>query len=72
MVVSINLPKESRQNIDLKIEKETLTLESAKFYLHLKLPHPVDPKRGSAQFDKEAEKLIVTLRMDRELDLVNF
>lgn len=72
MVVTVELPGENRQNIDLKIERETLNLTSPRFFLDLKLPHPVDPKRGDAQFDKDKNKLIITLIMDRELDLVNF
>ncbi|CAH1183503.1 unnamed protein product [Phaedon cochleariae] len=72
MIVTINLPGESRHNIDLNIFKDTLKLVSPNFYLDLPLPHPVDPKRGNAQFEAESEKLIVTLRMDRDLDLVNF
>ncbi|CAG9771978.1 unnamed protein product [Ceutorhynchus assimilis] len=72
MVVAIDLPGENRQNIDLKIENDTLTLTSPKFFLKLDLPHPVDPKRGDAQFDKDRERLVITLIMNRELDLVNF
>ncbi|XP_030746660.1 protein PIH1D3 [Sitophilus oryzae] len=72
MVVTIDLPGESRQNVDLKVEKEKLILISPRFFLDIKLPQPVDPKKGNAQFDANEEKLIVTLIMDRELDLVNF
>ncbi|KAG5861911.1 hypothetical protein JTB14_019460 [Gonioctena quinquepunctata] len=72
MIISIHLPGESHQNIDLKILKDSLTLVSPRFYLQLPLPHPVDPQKGNAKWDSESQKLIVTLRMDRELDLVNF
>lgn len=72
MVVAIHLPGEQRQNMDLKIEPLKLVLVSPRFYLDLDLPHPVDPKLGNAQFDSGEEKLIVTLVMERELDLVNF
>ncbi|XP_066246782.1 dynein axonemal assembly factor 6 [Euwallacea similis] len=72
MVVTIDLPGENRHNIDLKIEANKLILISPKFSLELNLPHPVDPKKGDAKFDKDAETLIVTLTMDRELDLLNF
>ncbi|ENN77220.1 dynein axonemal assembly factor 6 [Dendroctonus ponderosae] len=72
MVISIELPGEDRQNLDLKVEKEQIILDSPKFFLDMKLPHPVDPKKGNAQWSKDEEKLIVTLVMRRELDVVNF
>ncbi|XP_050307399.1 dynein axonemal assembly factor 6 [Anthonomus grandis grandis] len=72
MILTVHLPGESRQNIDIKVEKETLKLISPQFFLDLNLPHPVDPKRGDAQFNSQDEKLIITLIMDRELDLLNF
>ncbi|KAL1496937.1 hypothetical protein ABEB36_007985 [Hypothenemus hampei] len=72
MVISIHLPGENRQNVDLKIDRQKLRLSSPKYILDLELPHPVDPKRGNAQFDKEFEKLIVTLILDREFAFLNF
>ncbi|CAH1109029.1 unnamed protein product [Psylliodes chrysocephalus] len=72
MLVTISLPGDSHFNMDLKIHKENLILVSPRHYLDLKLPHPVDPQQGNAKWDSAEEKLIVTLRMDRELDLVNF
>lgn len=72
MIITIELPGESRQNMDLKIKEDNLTLISPKFYLNLPLPHPVNPQKGSAKFDNDAGKLIVTLRMNREFDIVNF
>ncbi|VEN59953.1 unnamed protein product [Callosobruchus maculatus] len=72
MIITIDLPGENRQNIDLKILKDKVNLVSPRFYLDLQLPHPVDPQKGNAKFDADNEKLIITLRMDRDLDLVNF
>ncbi|XP_076271285.1 dynein axonemal assembly factor 6 [Rhynchophorus ferrugineus] len=72
MIVTIRLPGEKRQNIDLKIEAEKLVLVSPKYFLDMNLPHPVDPKKGNAEFDAKEEKLTITLNMDRELDLLNF
>ncbi|XP_066152475.1 dynein axonemal assembly factor 6 isoform X2 [Euwallacea fornicatus] len=72
MVVTIDLPGENWHNVDLKIETNKLILISPKFSLELSLPHQVDPKRGGAKFDKDTETLVVTLTMDRELDLLNF
>lgn len=72
MIISVHLPGEDRQNIDLKVTKERLDVVSSSFRLGLPLPHPVDPQRGNAQWDKDAEKLIITLDMDREFDYINF
>lgn len=71
MIITIELPGESH-HMDLKIKKETLHLVSPKFYLDLPLPHPVDPQKGNAKFHKDSEKLIVSLKMDREFDVLNF
>lgn len=72
MIITIETPGESRQNMDLKIKQDNLTLTSPRFYLNLPLPHPVDPQKGNAKFDSNTGKLIITLRMNRELDVVNF
>lgn len=72
MILSVHLPGESRQNIDLKVTPNRLHLVSPNFRLDTPLPHPVDPQRGNAQWDKNAEKLIITLTMDREFDYINF
>lgn len=72
MVISVHLPGEDRQNIDLKITSNRLDLVSSQYKLDVPLPHPVDPKRGNAQWDKNDEKLIITLTMNREFDYVNF
>ncbi|KAJ8939246.1 hypothetical protein NQ318_015204 [Aromia moschata] len=72
MIITIHLPEEKYKNMDLKIEKDKLNLVTPRFYLDLPLPQPVDPQKGNAQWNKDEEKLIVTLKMDREFDIVNF
>lgn len=72
MIISVYLPGEDRQNIDLKVTRERLDVISPNFRLGLPLPQPVDPQRGNAQWDKDTEKLIITLDMDREFDYINF
>ncbi|KAB0800636.1 hypothetical protein PPYR_06376 [Photinus pyralis] len=72
MIIKINLPEEDFRNIDLKITETCLKLVSPKYKLEVPLPQPVDPQRGNAQWDKDAEKLVVTLRMNREFDFINF
>lgn len=72
MIVTINLPGEKRQNVDLKVTNDKLDLISPHFRLNIPLPHPVDPQKGNAQYDTEAEKLIITLHLNREFDYINF
>ncbi|KAK5646646.1 hypothetical protein RI129_005110 [Pyrocoelia pectoralis] len=72
MILTIHLPEEDFRNIDLKITETCLKLVSPKYRLEVPLQQPVDPQRGNAQWDKDSEKLIVTLRMNREFDFINF
>lgn len=72
MILKIHLPEEDHRNIDLKVFKDNIKLVSPKFRLEIPLPHSVDPQRGNAQWNKDAEQLIVTLRMEREFDYINF
>lgn len=72
MIVSVYLPGEDHKNIDLKVTKQHLDVISPNFKLDLHLPQPVDPQRGNAKWDKDEEKLIITLDMDREFDYINF
>lgn len=72
MILSVHLPGEDRQNMDLKVTAQRVELVSPRFRLGLPLPHPVNPQLGNAQWDKDSEKLVVTLATDREFDYVNF
>lgn len=72
MIVSVYLPGENIKNIDLKITKQHLDVVSPNFKLDLHLPQSVDPQRGNAQWDKDTEKLVITLVMVREFDYINF
>lgn len=72
MIVTVHLPDEKLQNIDLKVLPNEVIVISPNFYLKLPLPQPVDPQIGNAHWDKNESKLMVTLRMKRELDIVNF
>ncbi|XP_018329795.1 uncharacterized protein LOC108740098 [Agrilus planipennis] len=72
MIISVYLPEEKYHNIDLKVEKEILNLTSPRFKLSIPLPHPVDPQLGDAKWDNDTEKLIITLKMDREFDFIHF
>ncbi|KAK9870432.1 hypothetical protein WA026_008002 [Henosepilachna vigintioctopunctata] len=72
MIIEVFLPRDKRQNIDLKVLNTQLKLISPHHVLDIPLPHPVDPQQGNAQWDGDEEKLIITLRMSREFDFVNF
>lgn len=72
MILKIHLPSEDFYNIDIKITENQVKLISSKYSLEAPLPQTVDPQKGNAQWDKETEMLIVTLRMNREFDFINF
>ncbi|KAJ3655159.1 hypothetical protein Zmor_014296 [Zophobas morio] len=72
MIVTIDLPGQHVQNMDIKVHKNELVVYSPNFSVKIPLPHPVHPQKGDAKWDKEQEKLTVTLRMEREFDFINF
>lgn len=72
MVVRVDLPGEKRHNIDLKVLQTEIVVVSPNYFLKLPLPQPIDPQNGAAHWNSEESTLIITLRMDRELDVVNF
>ncbi|GLV38920.1 uncharacterized protein CBL_05918 [Carabus blaptoides fortunei] len=72
MVITVELPGEKGAGIDVKLTENQLELVCAQFRLSTPLPHPINPKLGNAKWDPVNEKLILTLRMDREFDYINF
>ncbi|CAL8069932.1 unnamed protein product [Orchesella dallaii] len=73
LVVEIHLPEEDDfNNIQLNLKNQAIDLRSPNHFLYLGLPHPINPNAGHAKWDKECEKLIVTLKLARELDGLNF
>ncbi|XP_044266500.1 dynein axonemal assembly factor 6 [Tribolium madens] len=72
MIVTIDLPGEHMQNMGIKVLTKQLEVTSPNFNLNIPLPQPVHPQKGDAKWDKEREKLTITLRMEREFDFVNF
>lgn len=72
MVIQIKLPHENYSDVDLHVEKNVLELRSPKYRLSLPLPHPVKPNLAKSVWDPDTNTLVVTLRMDRELDFANF
>lgn len=72
MLITIEMPGEKFKNIDIKLTRSNLNLLSPKYKLNIPLPHPVDAQRGNAKWNTDDEKLLITLRMDREYDYINF
>ncbi|XP_078683277.1 dynein axonemal assembly factor 6-like [Branchiostoma floridae x Branchiostoma belcheri] len=72
MVVKIKLPGHKSSEVELDVTDKFLDCRTPKFKLGLHLPHPVDSKNGRAQWVQDQEMLVVTLRMVRDLDFVNF
>lgn len=74
MILDIKLPDESVEidQMDLRVEAESVNLQTPVYRLSLALPHKIDPKKGRAAFDSDKKILKLTLRLNRELDFVNF
>lgn len=74
MIIDIDLPDETVNidQMDLKVEAEVVNLQTPVYRLSLPLPHKVHPKKGRAEFDSDKKVLKLTMRLNRELDFVNF
>lgn len=72
MVIEIKLHREDRREVNLNVTKQVLELRSPLYRLSLPLPHPVDSNSTKAVWNSDKDILIVTLRMEREFDFVNF
>jgi HSP20 family molecular chaperone IbpA len=70
MVVSVQLPGETRSRVNLEVTHQRLDVRSARYRLSLALPHPVDPDSSRAEWINNV--LVVTLRMNRDYDFINF
>jgi dynein assembly factor 2 len=71
VIVHISLEINSITDIDLDVSERTLALNSVndaatKYHLEVRLPYRVNSKHGSAKYDKEQSKLIVTLPLIEE------
>ncbi|KAG8230702.1 hypothetical protein J437_LFUL015988, partial [Ladona fulva] len=70
LVLVVDLPYiKSSSELDLDLEAQKILLCSngkRRYKLELKLPYPVDESKGTAKFDKDAGKLLVTMVVDRQ------
>ncbi|XP_015114084.1 protein PIH1D3 [Diachasma alloeum] len=72
LTISIKMPGEMREKMDLNVETDSVDIRSPKYRLHLPTPHSVDPNTSSAKWHEDSSTLELNLRMTRELDGVNF
>lgn len=72
MVVKITLPNTKIGDVKLDVKKKFLDVRAPRYKLGLHLPHPCDHENGKAQWDGTKSLLIVTLRMTRDYDFMNF
>lgn len=74
LVLEVNLPLlKSSGDITLDVTEKTVQLvseEPAKYKLNITLPYPVNENTGNAKFDKDQKKLIVTLPVKRNMNLL--
>ncbi|XP_013168195.1 PREDICTED: protein PIH1D3 [Papilio xuthus] len=72
LVVRIKLPGDKKENVELTVDTKSVTIQSPQYYLKLALPHDIDPDNSKANWDSVKESLVLTLKLDREFDFVNF
>uniref|UniRef100_A0A1B0DQX1 PIH1D1/2/3 CS-like domain-containing protein n=1 Tax=Phlebotomus papatasi TaxID=29031 RepID=A0A1B0DQX1_PHLPP len=74
MTITIHLPEETCDvdRMELKTTDQEVDLETPIYRLKIPLPHPIDPDRKKAAWNPDKKELILTLRMKRDLDFVNF
>ncbi|XP_075161381.1 dynein axonemal assembly factor 6-like [Haematobia irritans] len=74
LILEIFLPGDSTpaDKMSLSITATQLDLATPMYCLKLPLTQRVNVDRCRAKYDKDLEKLILTLRLQRELDFVNF
>ncbi|XP_034829011.1 dynein axonemal assembly factor 6 [Maniola hyperantus] len=72
LVVKIKMPGDKKENVHLSVDTSCVTINSSRHHLRLPLPHDINPDTSRATWDTEEETLILTLKLEREFDFVNF
>lgn len=66
------MPGDKKENVDLKVDTASVSVNSSRYSLKLSLPHGINPDFSKANWDAGEETLVLTLKLDREFDFVNF
>ncbi|CAH1644889.1 unnamed protein product [Spodoptera littoralis] len=72
LIVRIKMPGDKKENVDLTVDTNSVAVVSSQYSLKLPLPHGIDPDRSKASWESDQETLVLTLKLDREFDFVNF
>ncbi|XP_047515398.1 dynein axonemal assembly factor 6 isoform X1 [Pieris napi] len=72
LIVRVKMPGDKKENVDLSVDATSVTVTSSQFHLKLPLPHAINPDTSKANWDTTEETLVLTLKLDREFDFVNF
>ncbi|XP_039765052.1 dynein assembly factor 6, axonemal [Pararge aegeria] len=72
LVVRVKMPGDKKENVDLAVDNSSVTIDSSRYHLRLPLPHEVNPDTSKATWDPAEETLVLTLKLEREFDFVNF
>ena len=73
LVVRVKLNgTESSSQIQVDLKVGVLTVATPKYYLSLSLPNPVDDKMTHVQWDIDTDTLVLTFKLKREYDFLNF
>ncbi|XP_045459034.1 dynein axonemal assembly factor 6 [Melitaea cinxia] len=72
LIVKIAMPGDKKENIDLSVDTNSVTIHSSRYYLKLPLPHEINPDTSKANWDSAEESLVLTLKLNREFDFINF
>lgn len=72
LIVRIKMPGDKKENVDLSVDTMSVTVNSSQYSLSLPLPHEINPDASKANWDSLDETLLLTLKLQREFDFVNF
>ncbi|XP_053604104.1 dynein axonemal assembly factor 6 [Plodia interpunctella] len=72
LIVRIKMPGDKKENVDLSVDTTSVSVDSSRYSLKLPLPHAINPDQSKANWDTAEEMLVLTLKLDREFDFVNF
>ncbi|CAG9784378.1 unnamed protein product [Diatraea saccharalis] len=72
LIVRIKMPGDKKENVDLSVDNNSVAVHSSRYQLKLPLPHSINPDTSKATWVSTDETLVLTLKLDREFDFINF